>query len=411
MNNDRPYQKVYIDVEADLPQVEVAAGHYGVAVFLRRRGAPIGYFQQEAVPGTAVTPPELGALILERAGRDIVRSALRKGTPAEGSDKPRLSVAICTKDRADSLARCLASLEALQFAAETGTPQFEILVVDNAPTNSATEELARSRRAVRYVLERRPGLDIARNAAVRAASGDYVAYLDDDVVVDEFWLAGLTQALRENPDAAAITGPVMPMALATYAQVLFEDRGGFSHGFGSARYREQSITTMTYPCTAGMFGAGCNMVFRRDVLCRIGLFDEALDTGAPLPGGGDLDIFYRVLRAGETLVYGPGMAVYHCHRREYRGLRRQMYTWGLGYLAFTMKSHRTDAANRFKLRLAAFASFVYFVQMGALSALGKWKHRWRPDLALWELAGGIKGLAGEYGRSQSRLRAIQSRHS
>ena len=60
-----------------------------------------------------------------------------------------------------------------------------------------------------------------------------------------------------------------------------------------------------YPYGPGRFGAGCNMAVRRDVARRLGGFDEALDTGPPLPGGGDIDLFHRVLRQGLPLAVNP----------------------------------------------------------------------------------------------------------
>jgi len=97
----------------------------------------------------------------------------------------------------------------------------------------------------------------------------------------------------------------MPLRLDTTAQVLFEKRNGFRRGFDKNRFGREVPGNPLYPCGAGIFGAGCNMAFRRDLLRDIGGFDEALDTGTPLPGGGDLDIFYRIIRAGHALVYEP----------------------------------------------------------------------------------------------------------
>jgi len=411
MTNETPFYKIWIDVSGPLPLVEVPAGHYGLGIFLRRNAEPIGYFRVKAVPGSIFTPRQLGEIVMERGARDILRAALRTPPAAFPAETPSITVAICTKDRAWSLEPCLRSLVPLQFPDQTGKPQFEILVVDNAPSDSSTRELVNSQPSANYVVEPMPGLDFARNLAVRQASGRYIAFLDDDVTVDAAWFSGLLRALSENPDAACITGPVMPMELQTRAQILFEERGGFGRGFGTVRYTQHTIGNLTHPCNAGMFGAGCNMVFQRDFLFRLGLFDESLDTGAPLPGGGDLDIFYRVLRADGALVYESSMAIYHRHRADYKGLRKQMWTWGLGYMAFTMKNYRCDPANRFKLRWAAIGSFLFFTKMLAACCMGRWKHEWTADLAAWELAGAIKGIAGEYDRSKKRTAAIRERYA
>lgn len=411
MNNETPYHKITLDVDAPLARIEVPAGHHGLGVFLRRRSEPIGYFHHAATAGTVFDAPALAALILARARQDIVRSSLRKPREASPAVTPRLTVAICTKDRAWSLAPCLQSLAALQFRGESSQPEFEILVVDNAPSDSSTKELINLQRAVNYTLEPMPGLDFARNTAVRQATGEYIAFLDDDASVDEAWLSGLVRALDQNPDAGGITGPVMPMEVATRAQVLFEERGGFTHGFGTVRHTQHELSKITHPCNAGKFGAGCNMVFPRELLLRIGLFDEALDTGKPLPGGGDLDIFFRVLRANKPLIYEGSMAVYHRHRRDYQGLRRQMWTWGLGFMAFVMKTYESDRDSRFKLRMMVLGFFTYMARMAALTRLGRYSHEWALDLTLWETAGALQGLAGEYGRSLRRTREIRARHA
>ena len=92
------------------------------------------------------------------------------------------------------------------------------------------------------------------------------------------------------------------------------------------------------------------MVLRRELVLELGGFDEALDTGPPLPGGGDLDIFHRVVAAGAPLVYEPRMLVFHRHRREHEALRRQYWSWGDGFMAFLAKTYAADPAMRPRVR-------------------------------------------------------------
>jgi len=152
------------------------------------------------------------------------------------------------------------------------------------------------------------------------------------------------------------------------------------------------------------------MAFRRDVLLELGSFDEALDTGGPLPGGGDLDIFYRVVRAGYPLVYEPQYLIYHQHRREMEKLQRQYWSWGSGFMAFVVKSYQNDPEQRMKiLRLIAWWFLRYQPQQLFDSYFGS---RTLPVRMVWaELWGGIKGLFGEYGRSQRRIEQIRRQYS
>ena len=346
--------------------------------------------------------------IVKNARTELLRESIREELlpPANTTRFPMVTVIICTRDRPDKLARCLKSVVALDAATSGCPPAFEILVVDNAPTDGATREAVNAMSRVQYVCEPRPGLNFARNRAMREASGEILAYLDDDVVVDGGWLTSLLAAWADNQDAAAFTGLVLPLQLSTRAQILFECRGGFRRGFRRIRYQGQDLPgNPLYPCGAGIFGTGANMAFRRDVLLRIGGFDEALDTGPPLPGGGDLDIFYRMVRAGYPLVYDPGYLVFHEHRRDMDALGRQYRSWGLGLMAFISKSCRTDHPRRSRFR--RLIRWWFLDQLRQLLGSIRGRHAVPAGMLLAEILGGIVGLCGEYGRSLRRTGRIR----
>ena len=190
------------------------------------------------------------------------------------------------------------------------------------------------------------------------------------------------------------------------AQILFEQYGGFRRGFQKIRFAGDHLPgSPFYPVAAGSFGAGCNMVLRREAVLALGGFDEALDTGPPLPGGGDLDIFYRVARAGLPIAYEPRMLVYHRHRQDRDALRRQYWSWGTGLMAFVAKSYRSNATDR-----RAFRRLIrWWMGDGARRLWRSLRGRGQlpPDLVAAELAGGLVGLAGTYGRSARRTSRLR----
>jgi glycosyltransferase involved in cell wall biosynthesis len=404
------YKLTEVELSEPLAAIELTPEQNGVGLIARWRDRLIG-FEMIALPaGSVLSADRLKSLADERfAARILVvkmeEELLRRRPPVE-TKLPGLSIAICTKDRSKRLARLLASLERIR--SESAFQFVEIVVVDNASVDSATREAVEDFKDVRYVFEAWAGLDFARNAALHAATGDLIAYLDDDVVVDRNWLAGLATACRDNPDVGGFTGLVLPFRLDTEAQVYFEQRGGFGRGFARREFHRSRFDNRLHPVGTGELGAGCNMAFDRALLIELGGFDEALDTGAPLPGGGDLDIFYRVLRSGRPMIYEPEYAVYHEHRETISQLRRQYWTWGLGLMTFLAKSYRTDGELRALHR--GMVRWWFFDQLKALARAAGRLHG--PDFrfGVAELSGGICGLAGEYDRSRARVQAIREQN-
>lgn len=108
-----------------------------------------------------------------------------------------------------------AALDALKRAVSRAAAPAEIIVVDNNSTDATARviEEARGELPLQYVFQATPGLSHARNAAVEAASGDFIAWIDDDVLVGPDWLRAYEVALSERPTAAFFGGPVRPVLL------------------------------------------------------------------------------------------------------------------------------------------------------------------------------------------------------
>jgi len=403
-----PYRIVDLELSQPLSALALGPEQDGFGLIARWQGRLVGFVMKSAAPGVTMAEDALRALVEREFGTRILavkaEAALDERWPRLAPDgAPSLSIAICTKDRAPRLRRLLGSLDAVRSTSRFRS--LEILVVDNASVDSSTRDAAQSFPAVRYVSEPRTGLDFARNAALHAATGDLLAYLDDDVVVDRHWLSGLYQAWADCPEAGGYTGLVLPFRLDTRAQLEFERLGGFGRGFARTDHRAAKLGNPLHPVGAGIVGAGCNMAFDRALLLSLSGFDEALDTGAPLPGGGDLDIFYRILRAGRTIVYEPRYAVYHEHRETLKQLRRQYWSWGVGFMAFLVKARRTDAALR--TRHTAMIRWWFLDKLRALAGAILRVNLERARFVAGELLGGIQGLLGAYDRSVARSRRIR----
>jgi len=234
----------------------------------------------------------------------------------------RATVAICTHERPDDLDRALGASTRLRH------DRYDVLVVDNAPRTDRTKRVAERHRGVRYVCEPTPGLNVARNRALREAAGDIVAFTDDDAVPEPEWLENLLRNF-DDPRVQCVTGLTLPAELETEAQELFEVFSPFARGFRRRTFDGQHDN----PIEVGQVGAGANMAIRRRVIAEIGPFDERLDGGMPTRSGGDHEMFVRLLSAGHRIVYDPAAVSTHRHRRTHQELVDTIYGYGVGVYA------------------------------------------------------------------------------
>ena len=379
-----------VELELDRPPQALGGleGFVAVEALVRRRGAPVAWVRLPVVNGTCSARTVAAALAaLEN------RPAAPPSEPAPASAWPSVTVAVCTRDRTEDLARCLDSLARLEH------PAHEVLVVDNAPATDDTRMLVERRGgAVRYVREPRPGLDWARNRAIAEATGEVLAFTDDDALVDPCWVRALAGAFAGDPSVAVVTGLVLPAELDTEAQVLFERYRSFGRGF---QRRRVSATDRIGPVAAryglaGDYGTGANMAFRRELFDRIGPFDPALDVGTPARGGGDLEMFFRLLKEGHALVYEPSAIVRHRHRRTWAELRRQIADHGISFSAYMVRSGLAYREERLAfVRLACwwYAKTAFRVLLPKAAPAGPLR-----SLGLAELRGCVTGL-GRYRRA------------
>ena len=311
---------------------------------------------------------------------------------------PAASVLIATRDRTGSLLRCLASLARLDY------PRFDVVVVDSAPrTDTTARALADGPRwpfQLHYVRAGQPGLALAHNTALPAVTGAIVAITDDDVEVDPGWLAALAGPFGD-PRVTCVTGLILPAELETQAQVLVEEAGGYARGF-SRRVFSAAMTDPAplFPFTAGRFGSGANMAFRTGWLTAGGGFDPATGAGTPARGGDDLTAFLRVITSGGTLVYEPAAILRHWHRRDYEGMRRQSFGYGVGLGAYLTASVRARPALLGAMARRAFPAARHL--LGSHSAKNEHRGEEFPRELIWRERAGV--LAGPFAYAVSRHR-------
>jgi glycosyltransferase involved in cell wall biosynthesis len=319
---------------SDVPLREDGSAFEVVRLLVRAAGTPVGFLQLPTPGGLIDSDVAITRARAEYGDRADAAISDAAWTSATG---PKVSVVLCTRDRAEGARRTIESVTALSYN------DIEIIVIDNAPSDDSTAsmvaKLAEHEPRIRYVREPRPGLSCARNRGITEATGDLIAFTDDDVLVDPLWIHGVVRGFNRRSDVACVTGLVASASLERPTEQYFDRRVWWSSNPLHQLHTKspQAGDSVLHPYTAGKFGTGANFACRVDVLRRIGGFDQCLGAGSLTQGGEDLDIFVRLLRAGHALSYEPCALVWHEHRIDEESLRKQMYLYGLGLTAYITK--------------------------------------------------------------------------
>jgi glycosyltransferase involved in cell wall biosynthesis len=229
-----------------------------------------------------------------------------------------VSVVVPTRNRPARLRSCLAALTAVLHDGD------EILVVDSASDTGETAAVAKESDA-RVLRLDAPGASRARNAGWKAAHHPLVAFTDDDCLPQPGWL----DALASHVDAGFVTGRVEAPAPVD---------------------RPVAVKTDTEPAALDAsspepLGASNNLLVRRELLERVGGFDERLGPGTWPAAAEDLALFDRMLHAGGRGRYEPAALVLHEQWRQRRQLVRLDWGYGKGQGARIALLHRLDRSR------------------------------------------------------------------
>jgi glycosyltransferase involved in cell wall biosynthesis len=321
-----PAKVIDIDIACDYGDEAVDVARFATAwCLVRDNGVPVA---------TRFLGVETDSSIALAGLRDrfVATSLPRPVEPLNSLDAP-VTVVICTRDRPESLQRTLASLAA---QSDSG---FDVLIVDNSSDGEVASTLVDFEGlSIRCCHEPVPGLSRARNLALSQVRNEFIAFIDDDEVVDPHWMAWVKRgfALPDQPDV--VSGPILPIELETNAQVDFERYGGHNRGRGLKPVRliagTPSGVDPLYPLPK--FGSGGNMAFRTEALCSVGGFDTRLGAGTLARAGEETRALSLLLDAGSTIQYWPPALTWHNHRRTDEELEKQFFNYSASLTAFYM---------------------------------------------------------------------------
>jgi GT2 family glycosyltransferase len=238
-----------------------------------------------------------------------------------------LSIGIATYNRPRSLVRCVRSLLAGSI------PPAEVVVVDQSEgqeTERALAELPEG--AVRYVRHRPPSSSGARNRAVELAGGEFAALLDDDVEAPAHWMEDLQWELGRRAPVDALFG------------ALRSDRPLAGEAIPASVFSPPTARAWTHRTFPDRLGFSAHLAVRRSSFQGVGGFDERLGPGTALFAAEDMDLNFRLLKAGCRVHSTPEVWVTHHQWRRPEELPELYYRYGVGMAAVCAKHLRSGDA-------------------------------------------------------------------
>jgi hypothetical protein len=279
---------------------------------------------------------------------------------------PKLSIIVCTRNRGGYLPNTLQAYEKIST-----NLAWELILVDNGSTDSTSQILDKfafnTSIHMRLISEQRVGVSRAKNKGWQYATGEIIAFTDDDCYpksdfIDAVWDSFAEAQLDYLGGRVLLYDPAdLPITIQ-----LREDR----YSLPPASFIEPGLIH------------GANMAFRRQVLLTVGGFDEFFGPGTNLPASEDTDLISRISAAGFWGAYDPRPVVYHHHRRRTQEqLATLMRSYDVGRGAHYMKSvldptRRSQASRQWywrtvlpALRSRRAAQKLFYEMVGAIRYL------------------------------------------
>lgn len=217
-----------------------------------------------------------------------------------------LTAIICTYNREKYIKPLLESIAANDLPKS----EYEILLVDNNCTDNTRavcEAFFEAHMDVqfRYVVEPEQGLSAARNKGIKEAKGDIIVYVDDDALVDAWYLRTITEYMAAHPEIDAVGGAIIPLYETSEPQWMTRYTKELLCG-----YLYLGDTIRTFP--GDRYPGGGNAAYRAKVFEQVGLFNTALGRkGNGLMGSEEKDIFDKMKAQGMRFMYLPKMILHH----------------------------------------------------------------------------------------------------
>ena len=237
------------------------------------------------------------------------------------------SVIVNTHNRCALLADTLQGLMGLRY------PRFEVIVVNGPSTDGTPALLDEWRNRIKRVECAEANLSVSRNAGIEAASGDVVAFIDDDAVPHPLWLTELSYPYAD-PRVGGVGGFTLD-----HTGVRFQARKTVCDRYGNAFERPDDYDERVLNRPGGEFYPsllGTNSSFRRSAVRAVGGFDPVFAYFLD-----ETDLCLRLTDAGWRVVYAPEALVFHQFApsvmRDVRRVPQSIYALAVSKAYFVLR--------------------------------------------------------------------------
>ena len=260
-----------------------------------------------------------------------------------------VTVVVPVRNRELTIQPLLDSLQKLDYDRN----KVEVIVVDGNSTDKTREIVKKY--PVKLVVEKRKGLNIARNTGIKCAKGEIVAFTDSDCIVPPNWITKIVENFKD-PQISCVGGSAKALDNDFISQYADNSIVRLMPFFTKREELEKVKPFFRHP-------AGCNMAFRRKVAEEVGYFDEHIQYGFD-----EVEFADRICRAGYKMVLDPDVLVWHKHRSTFREFLKQNFQYGKGSGLVLKRNRLKDAVSKWSfLGLMGFISWLLIV--GSLTFL------------------------------------------
>ena len=237
-----------------------------------------------------------------------------------------ISVVVAVRNEINYIEKCIESLFKQDFDGE-----YEVIVVDGMSDDGTYEMLEKLQKKYKFILLKNPKKNAAagRNIGIDAAKGDAIAFIDGDAIAAKNWLSSIKKAF-ETSNAIGVGGPdLLPEDSGYKARVIGLimtsplARGGRFNPSTQHAMMEKERYVEHIPT--------CNLCLKKEIFDEVGKFDENFVKGQ------DLELSYRIVKAGYKLFYSPSIQVIHYRKQHIRHFARQIYKWAKAKAAIIKK--------------------------------------------------------------------------